>query len=713
MEEKVWIEMEPNFFDSEEERERKRRELQSLTELEKAERKAFYERLKDVQIPDSPSLSEKLDMLPSVFDDACAYDRKRETYLAFFPNAVITPRENVFLCPERTENVATKSKEQHQNFVIVETDEKSIDNFVFRNGCLIYLDVENEREIRVGNFWISIVREVVHVKAVVTEQNVVKDWLENSSWKVEILCAGQKYHGAYTVTQLNDLSVVLKCTRDRGYLFEGKGVRRLYTKYIHELVEQSDFRTEYIFDSTGWINYHNQGWAYLTDIGVIGRPDLLMKADVPYHFQYDKKHAGTKRIFQEFYGLRFLCTGKVENSTFLMHLSCLAVMTTLFQEVGYPINFVTAVIGPTNSQKTSTTVIFSKLFDRTVKAIPDIRFNSTPVAIEEKMESYGDAILLVDDFLPYENKSQICEQLKKSEQLIRGYGDRTPRKRSKEYAERNGVPQYSAIKGLAIITGEVFDTNSESSATRVIQLEFSPGDVDLEALSFYQKNLMNVPTFLYDFISYLQENVEKVFETIATKMEIVRREKKLLIATPRFRDTYGIFSTEIEIFYRYAVERGFLTVDEAMNEKARDLQWILQIIEKNDKDTKLKSPAGVIFYALYHAMWKGIIPCRRKEEIRSEKECISSVIDTGEYLCILPELLWKLYRDYCIFISKERIYKNGRELSAPLKKEKALLLKDENGNERATHKFSGYTQKRFFYIRKSIFEKITQLVTEY
>ncbi len=376
-------------------------------------------------------------------------------------------------------------------------------------------------------------------------------------------------------------------------------------------------------------------------------------------------------------------------------------------------NFVTAVIGPTNSQKTSATVIFSKLFDRTVKAIPDIRFDSTPVAIAEKMESYGDAILLVDDFLPYENRSQIYEQLKKSEQLIRGYGDRTPRKRSKVYSEINGVPQYSAIKGLAIITGEVFDTNSESSATRVIQLEFSPGDVDLDALTFYQNNLLNVPTFFYDFISYIQENVECVFEVIRTSVEMTRLDKSIRIATPRFRDTYGSFRAETEIFYQYAIDRGYLTVEEALNEKSRDLTYILRVIEKNDKETKLKSPTSVIFYALHHAVLKGEVPYYKKEDIQSEKECVGSVIDTGEYLCILPDLLWKLYRDYCIFISKERIYKNGRELSAPLKKEKALLLKDENGKERATHKFSGYTQKRFFYIRKSVFEKITQLVTEY
>ncbi len=327
-----WLETELSFFDSEEEKERKMRALQSLTEEEKAERKEFLQGLERVESKNKLTLSESLDMIPSILDGEKLYDRKRKDFLSFYPEETILPKEKIIFPIERRFGQPVEMKKPSRQFVVTETENESIDNFIYRDGCLIYMDVENEREIEIGNYWISIVREVVRVQTLVTEQNMVKDWIENSTWEVEILCAGEKYHGIYTVSQLKDLRTILTCTRDRAYLSDGKGVRPLYAKYIHKLIEQSAFKTQYIFDSTGWINYKNQGWVYVTDVGVIGKSNLLMKANVPYHFDYDAIRVGEKSVFQEFFGLRFLCTGKVQNSIFLMHYSCLAVMTTLFQE---------------------------------------------------------------------------------------------------------------------------------------------------------------------------------------------------------------------------------------------------------------------------------------------------------------------------------------------------------------------------------------------
>lgn len=115
----------------------------------------------------------------------------------------------------------------------------------------------------------------------------------------------------------------------------------------------------------------------MTDAGIIGMPNCNYRAEVEYKYTYDPKKIDATETFNDFWKMKFLSARKPENSVFLFHYTCLAVMTTLFQEVGHPINFVVALIGTTNSQKTATGIIFTRLYNRNTKAAADIRFDST------------------------------------------------------------------------------------------------------------------------------------------------------------------------------------------------------------------------------------------------------------------------------------------------------------------------------------------------
>ena len=143
-------------------------------------------------------------------------------------------------------------------------------------------------------------------------------------------------------------------------------------------------------------------------------PNCNYRAEVEYKYTYDPKKIDATETFNDFWKMKFLSARKQENSVFLFHYTCLAVMTTLFQEVGHPINFVVALIGTTNSQKTATGIIFTRLYNRNTKAAADIRFDSTNAAIMEKTSTYGDAILMVDDILPYDDPVWAKQQKKTS-----------------------------------------------------------------------------------------------------------------------------------------------------------------------------------------------------------------------------------------------------------------------------------------------------------
>ena len=52
------------------------------------------------------------------------------------------------------------------------------------------------------------------------------------------------------------------------------------------------------------------------------------------------------------------------------------------------------------------------------------------------------------------------------------------------------------------MTGEVLDLGFESNLTRVIKLDFERGDIDLQLLTYFQQNLLNLPTFMYKLFSF-------------------------------------------------------------------------------------------------------------------------------------------------------------------------------------------------------------------
>lgn len=701
----------PNFFDSEDLKTQKKAMIANLTH---SEAMSFYQALKKIdESPHHPSMltpSEIMEKLPSVvFDSKEVYDSKmaeleglcfqQEDYTKFpyVETSEVNNAENTVATPKKSEIVTVYKAEDYRHF---------INGFFYRCDELIYLEPKTQEEIVLGNFWVEIITEIVHVKLKVNEQNQAVGQEEKTRWKVRIHCLGEMFEEEVSLSDLQNYKEILRITKDRGYLESGGVISKLYRRYINLLIKNRCGDKLYFYNCTGWIKLINNRWVYITDSGVIGYENEPFRADVPYRFRYDAKRIGTLEIFQEFIGMKKICKYRLKNSVFLLHYACLATMTTIFQEIGHSINFVVALIGTTNSQKTACGVIFSRMFDRSPKSVADIRFNSTEIAIMEKMENYGDAILMVDDLLPLESRSSANEQQKKSETIIRSYGDRVARKRSQTYAKINGVSEFNAVKGCCLITGEVLNTNSESSATRVIQLRFERGDVDLNLLTFYQENLLNFPTFLYDFIFFVQTHLYLVQKIIKEELEKMRKMPMLDISTPRFRDSFGVMAAETRIFYQYAIERHFMSQENADKARNTDLVYIENIIKENDFNVKSKSPAAIICLALRSAIRRGNLRIITQDECEKSVEFKKSVVDAGEYIYILPATLWDVYSKYCKEMGQDIMYKNSRELVTPLKQVNMILIKKEGGNDRASHKVKSKSQSRFFYIKKVVYEEI-------
>lgn len=704
-----------NFFDEDEVKEKKKKIWDSLNEHEK---RIINEKLLEMEentkemreITDA----EILDVMPSIFSTVEDYTQARNEVLKIAPQyeSKIPPVDNINLLEPK--KITTQGISSGTMFYPVERNQFRVGDFFYSDGELCYQNKEMQHPHVIGNFWISILEEINTMTEICNEQNVSVDYAEETTWKIEIFCMGKTYETEQCVKNLLSDSQVLKCTKDRAYLESDKESKRLYKKYINVLIGQGEYETVKLYQSTGWTNVKGVGWVYVTDKGMIGFNDRRIRANVPYRFEFDPNKINTLQNFGDFWEMREICKKK-QYSIFLLHFSCTAVMTTLFQMSGRPVNFIVALIGATNSQKTAVGAVFSRLFDRTTMASSDIRFNSTEVAILEKLEKYGDAILMVDDFVPYTSMKNAREQQKKLETIIRSYGDREPRKRSHVFAKINSVSEYSPIKGCCLITGEIFRTESVSSDTRVIQIPFERGSVDLTKLTFYQENPLIYPSFFVGFIEFLQKNLVKIIQFIADQVKVIRENHPAEICTPRFVDALAILSAETKVFYAYARKAGFMSQQDADLYSTEDIEMIQKVIADNEKNIKTKTPATEICLALKWAMKSEKLKLIDKEDMSDLREYSGIVGEDANFYFILPDTLWRICKEYSCFTNTEVRYRSGRELNLPLKHENLILIKEEGSNQqpRSTHKIGNFTGKRFFYIFKKEFHKMCELYEQF
>lgn len=652
----------------------------------------------------------------------------------FYPVRRITPEEKVepfkeengqvaknVICPvDRLETKANKNSWSYPminqqttyepNMTKYESKEMRMGNYFYRDGQLICID--NSREIKLSNFWIEILAEKNFINLLGDATNNVVGTEISVRWKVRIFCANRWYEAEASRDELQSERKLLAMTRDRAMLESSMLAKNLYVQYIVKLIEQENYKSLDIYSTSGWIDHPKWGWIYLTREGALGISGCNCFANVPYTFQYNPNSVGTIDTFREVWNLRFLCKGSKENSIFLMHFVCLATMATLFQKWGCGINFIVALIGTTNSLKTSCAKVFTQMFQRPENTGIDIRFSSTEVAIMEEMERYGDAVMTVDDYIPFEDKPSRNIQKKKLDTIIRAYGDHEARKRSNVYAKINGVPTYSPIRGACLVTGEIIDFSSESSATRVIQLKFERGQVDTQLLKHYQEHSLILPTFLFDFVCYVRENMQDIMNTAITEVARARIECPQ-IKTPRFKDVFGIMSAIVVSVYKYAVKRRFMNIENAEFYSEEDKSMIKKIIINNDSEVKIKSPAVVICFALEKAIREGNIMVIDERDAIAKSEFKNTAVNTEEYIYILPETLCDLYSQYCRSTGREMIYKSGRELNAPLKKDNVLLVKTEGNSQRSTHKIKGNTEQRFLFLRKQKIKELTAIFNEF
>lgn len=577
--------------------------------------------------------------------------------------------------------------------------------FVYDGKDLYALD-DRRNNRRIGNFAVKIQEEKIIIDEIVNEANEIIGKNENCVWKISILIGSLEFSGVIRSEELYDYTWLRRVSHERAIFDSTTENKRLLRLYLQKLIIAEQYAKMHEYTSAGWKYLSDGKMAYVTAQGAIGFENLPIKAEDRFSL-IRSNNQNLQDVFQQFYGMRHVVSGNIKNAIFLQYYTLTSLMTSLFKQAGFQIEFCVGAIGKTNTKKTSCSEIFSRVFNRTPSAVPDINFSATEAAIFEVMDKYADQIVLIDDLTPSENDSDAREKIRKLENIIRAYGDRVPRRRSISYSSNSNAKEFTPITGCALLTGETF-SGGKSSRSRVAILRFEEGDVNSEVLTYYQQNLHVLPDFVYEFLRYITNNIERVKATISSTCMENRKNKQLSIKMPRFQDALGVLYATSNIFYGFIVENGLMDEQSARTLVENDREMLKQVIVENDSEVATVSPGITILEALKDCINTGKISVKSIEAV-VEKKVDKELLYDANYFYITSERLWECTKAYTDYRKIYFPYKKGRELIEPLKNEELLLVRREGNSQRASHKIvinGKIINQRYLYLNKEKVEKI-------
>lgn len=584
------------------------------------------------------------------------------------------------------------------------------EEFVFHNGKLI--GIVNGKEVLMGNFRIQIFSEIERRREICDETNEIIRVESERFLKLGIFTERDQYLGEIRQEDLYKFQWILRLSDNRAYYEDGGAVKRMLKKYLHKLILSEEFSKFVEFASTGW-KEADGAFYYVTSDGVVGHPEMQVKSCDGFSFFNRKvqKIAPDKAI-RDYLDMWQIMPQKPGNVTVMRNYTLMSSMTTIFSKAGYSPKFILAVIGKTNSKKTSCAKAICKLFNRKPDMGVDINFNSTDAAIYDIMERHSDASVLVDDFVPPENAAEAKILQNKLEIIERAYGDRSPRKRCVTFAKNKDAKQFCPVKGCAVITGETFG-GRKSSQSRAIQVHFEEGDVDEDVLAYYQQHLEVLPTVAEGFILFVEKNIQYVMETVEAEVLFWRKELKNSIETPRFKEDFAMLAATEKIFGSFLKDQGWFT-DEYIDRMMQvEIDQIFGIIRENDENLRFCDPFTPIVEAVRYSLEKNRLELVRIDEAENNGQLKTVLIETPEYFLITADKLYECVKEYFAFTGRFFNCKSSRELVCVLAQEGAVLERKEGEKNRRTHKIAlnGKTiNNRFLHIFKHKMKCIIEFI---
>jgi hypothetical protein len=218
------------------------------------------------------------------------------------------------------------------------------------------------------------------------------------------------------------------------------------------------------------------------------------------------------------------------------------------------------LVGPTGAYKTELTAIVQAHYGSGFngRSLPG-NWSSTENTLEKQAFLAKDVVFTVDDFAPTGTTADVARLHRTADRLLRAQGNRSGRGRMRPDGSLR--PQYYP-RGIILSSGE--DTpRGQSLRARMLVLEASPGDVDLEVLTELQRAAAEgmLATAMSGYVAYLAPQMGGLKERLPTHQKELRA---VGVGThARTPDVVASLALGLETFLQFATEVGAVTKSEA------------------------------------------------------------------------------------------------------------------------------------------------------
>ncbi len=327
-------------------------------------------------------------------------------------------------------------------------------------------------------------------------------------------------------------------------------VRRYICKEIAERL-QTD-KIGIIFTHMGWVQQPNGGWAYVAGDRVIGNVE-----DIDFTFAPELRdtHLSDMELPNAAL-LKSLVKLIKKQPDILIPLISYAIrslLNTPFLALGFPLRFITYLLGEQGIGKTTTATKFALPFD-TKKPVEMpfglIDAGSTPAALRRIFDVTRDSTLLLDDIAKTADQQENKKRRNTASQLIRFVANAAGR----QTVSGNHVKHLFAWCGM-VVTAEL-QLMSESDITRCVIL------VLFKQMKSLTENDRELTASVYSrFLEYFARN----YENLSNKIKSFLDNRPVAKESPRQQQHFD----ELEICFRllldFAVTEQALTPEKAEN----------------------------------------------------------------------------------------------------------------------------------------------------
>ena len=556
----------------------------------------------------------------------------------------------------------------------------------------VNVQIDDEEETY-GNFSIQILKRV---KIIEEFQDEIKI---STKYRCKIILNnGELMEVSVPGTQIHNLNWIIEKSGGAAHFSTNKSARDEIAKQIHMWMDSGDVESITKYQQNGWKKIEGY-WEYVIDSGVVGTQIEKIIGDETHPFLYDPTQVATQKNFREVFGMLDICKDRTI-TTALFLFTHMGILTKLFEIAKVPVKGMLAVIGPTNSRKTSLALCMTKTFCRDDIFTPEISFESTLGGIEVETSRHADSVVVIDDFHPSMTKKNQNKMNDLLEFVVRRYGDRTVKKRMTDFAPNGNAGKYG-IKGLAVITGEDIG-GVQSSLTRILCLEITRNTVNNEVLSFYQDNPYILTSHLYGFIAYVSRYFNEIVSYLAKRVKELRKQKKSDV--PRFSEYYAQMMVVGEIIAEYAVYQSFWNSKDVAYWLSDCGNALNSIVMTNLKNVRAGDFSTMIAIALNDALKTNGV-----EKIEKANGQIGNlqILKDSEFYYIRAEFLLEITKKYWSRFGQDLPFASKKQMTMFLKNAGLILTKKEGTELRYTLPLPGGKQ-RVLYLKKRRLKEILE-----